>query len=98
SLRQNLEENTNETKEHCLRMKNLSLRFGQLLNLNDSRLEELGLLALLHDIGKRASRPSSSRRESLRFNSCPNLSDKFFILRQCSLVSLVFSSRFCLKD
>jgi diguanylate cyclase (GGDEF)-like protein/PAS domain S-box-containing protein len=52
SLGKALEEKDYETEEHTRRMKKYSLLFGQLLKLQDSRLDELSLLSKLHDIGK----------------------------------------------
>ncbi|KAB3530486.1 diguanylate cyclase [Alkaliphilus pronyensis] len=52
SLRKTLEERTHETDEHSSRLMTLSLCLGQKLGLNDNQLNELSLLAALHDIGK----------------------------------------------
>jgi len=52
SLGKALEERDYETEEHTRRMKKYSLLFGQALKLPDSKLDELSLLATLHDIGK----------------------------------------------
>ncbi|MCF8001965.1 MAG: diguanylate cyclase [Halanaerobiales bacterium] len=41
-----------ETKAHTKRMGNLSKKFGKKLNLSNSELNKLSLLATLHDIGK----------------------------------------------
>ena len=43
---------SNETKEHALRMTSLAFNLGERLNLNHEKLNELNLLATLHDIGK----------------------------------------------
>ncbi len=52
SLEKTLEERDYETEEHMKRMKLLSKKMGQRLNLTQSELDELNLLATLHDIGK----------------------------------------------
>ncbi len=52
SLRKTLEERTHETEEHCLRIKTLSIQLAKRMGLSDGQLDELGLLSLLHDIGK----------------------------------------------
>lgn len=52
SLESTLQEKTYETKEHCKRMQKLALHMGHMLNLSQSELDELVLLAELHDIGK----------------------------------------------
>ena len=52
SLEKTLQEKTNETKEHAKRMEKLSLKLGNKLNLTSGELDELRLLARLHDIGK----------------------------------------------
>ena len=41
-----------ETEEHAERISNLSIRIGQRMNLSQKNLDELNLLAMLHDIGK----------------------------------------------
>ena len=43
---------SNETKEHALRMTSLAFNLGDKLNLSHEKLNELNLLATLHDIGK----------------------------------------------
>jgi len=52
SLKKALEERDYETEEHAMRMANLSLLLGKKLNFNYNELNELRLLAILHDIGK----------------------------------------------
>lgn len=52
SLIRTLYEKHSETEEHTLRIKNLSLKLGKKLGLLQDELDELELLALLHDIGK----------------------------------------------
>ncbi len=52
SLEKALEARDYETEEHGKRLKKYSLLFGQILNLPDSKLDELILLSTLHDIGK----------------------------------------------
>lgn len=43
---------SNETKEHAIRVEKLAIKLGQKLNLNYEQLNNLSLLATLHDIGK----------------------------------------------
>ncbi len=52
SLKKTLEERTHETEAHAQRMNEISMRVGRILGLNDNELDELSLLAMLHDIGK----------------------------------------------
>jgi diguanylate cyclase (GGDEF)-like protein/PAS domain S-box-containing protein len=52
SLRQTLFEKSHETEEHTRRLQRLALQIGNALRLPDSTLDELTLLASLHDIGK----------------------------------------------
>ena len=52
SLRQTLFEKSHETEEHTRRLQLLALQIGNALKLPDSTLDELTLLANLHDIGK----------------------------------------------
>jgi diguanylate cyclase (GGDEF)-like protein len=52
SLKKALEERYYETEEHAMRMANLSLLIGERINLKYNELNELRLLAILHDIGK----------------------------------------------
>ncbi|MEI7615142.1 MAG: diguanylate cyclase, partial [Actinomycetota bacterium] len=52
ALEQALYEKSNETMEHTQRIKELSLKFGKKLKLHLHQLDELALLASLHDIGK----------------------------------------------
>ena len=52
SLEQSLWETTHETEEHAGRMQELALPMGRALGLSDNQLDELALLAALHDIGK----------------------------------------------
>ena len=52
SLEKALEERDYETEEHIKRMKILAERLGRELNLNIEVIDELTLLAALHDIGK----------------------------------------------
>ena len=54
SLQKSLYERSHETEAHCQRMKDLSIALGKKMNLDNDKLNELGLLALLHDIGKMA--------------------------------------------
>ncbi|MDD7793053.1 HD domain-containing phosphohydrolase [Clostridium sp. 'White wine YQ'] len=52
SLLRTLHEKHSETEQHTMRIKKLSLKLGKRLGLSEDKLDELGLLALLHDIGK----------------------------------------------
>ena len=52
SLEKALEERDYETEEHVKRMKILAEKLGRGLNLNTEVIDELTLLAALHDIGK----------------------------------------------
>ena len=52
SLKKTLEERTHETEAHAKRLKELSMKLGRLMGLYDNELDELSLLATLHDIGK----------------------------------------------
>lgn len=52
SLERTLWTRSHETEEHCQRMQQMTLKLGRLINLPDSELDNLKLLAALHDIGK----------------------------------------------
>ena len=52
SLLNTLIAKSNETKEHAIKMGNLAYDFGEKLNLSNSQIHRLSLLAALHDIGK----------------------------------------------
>ena len=52
SLKTTLYENSFETEEHSGRMTQLCKKFGEVLELPKSKIEELVVLAALHDIGK----------------------------------------------
>jgi len=52
SLKKALEERYYETEAHTRRMKKFAIMFGKALKLPDSKLDNLSLLASLHDIGK----------------------------------------------
>ena len=52
SLEKTLWARSHETKEHCQRMQEMTLVLGQAINLPESELDNLRLLATLHDIGK----------------------------------------------
>lgn len=52
SLLNSLEEKNVETKEHAQRVSQYSLALGKILNLTRSQLDELEIVASLHDIGK----------------------------------------------
>ena len=47
-----LESKSSETKEHLMEMQRLCFQFGEKLDLSLHELEELSILATLHDIGK----------------------------------------------
>ncbi len=52
SLKKSLFERSNETEEHADRMAKLCVEIGRSLGLNESELDDLKLLSMLHDIGK----------------------------------------------
>ncbi len=52
SLKKSLRELQFETEEHAERLKELALKIGVELGLTETQLNELALLAALHDIGK----------------------------------------------
>jgi len=52
SLERAVREKTHEKEDHIRRLQELALRMGRRLKLSDSQLDELMLLAALHDIGK----------------------------------------------
>lgn len=52
SLEKTLWTRSHETREHCQRMREIAQKIGQAINLPDSELDNLKLLAALHDIGK----------------------------------------------
>lgn len=52
SIKATLFERSQETEEHAERLAKLSLDMGAKLNLPQTKLDELELLAILHDIGK----------------------------------------------
>ena len=52
SLERTLWEKSNETEEHAARLKNLAIEIGKKINLPSNMLDDLMLLASLHDIGK----------------------------------------------
>ncbi len=47
-----LQQKSQESKDHSERMKRLAINLGEKINLSNSELEKLSLLAVLHDIGK----------------------------------------------
>jgi len=55
SLKKALRERDYETDEHVKRMEKYAMTFGKILKLTDSELDNLNLLATLHDIGKIAT-------------------------------------------
>ena len=52
SLQQVLHEKSHETKEHAQRLQEMAKKIARRLSLSNTEADELGLLALLHDIGK----------------------------------------------
>jgi HD-GYP domain-containing protein (c-di-GMP phosphodiesterase class II) len=52
SLRKTLFERSHESEEHTYRLRELALQLGHTLGLSDGELDQLSLLATLHDIGK----------------------------------------------
>ncbi len=52
SLKQTLSESDYETEEHVERTREMAARLGKAMNLSDSDIGKLELLAVLHDIGK----------------------------------------------
>ena len=52
SITRTLFEKESEPEEHTIRVRNMVLEIGKLLNLSKSELDNLSLLAALHDIGK----------------------------------------------
>jgi HD-GYP domain-containing protein (c-di-GMP phosphodiesterase class II) len=52
SLEKTLFEKSFETEEHAHRLLNASMKIGREMGLTDSELDDLGLLAVLHDLGK----------------------------------------------
>jgi diguanylate cyclase (GGDEF)-like protein len=52
SLRKALSERTHETEEHSSRMRLLALELGRMIGLSPNTLDDLAILASLHDIGK----------------------------------------------
>lgn len=52
SLEQTMWTRSHETREHCQRIQNMALQVGKAIKLSSSELDDLNLLAALHDIGK----------------------------------------------
>jgi diguanylate cyclase (GGDEF)-like protein/PAS domain S-box-containing protein len=52
SLQRTVQERSLEMGEHAVRLKNVALDLGRAVALPDDKLDELSLLAMLHDIGK----------------------------------------------
>ncbi|MGM0688866.1 MAG: HD domain-containing phosphohydrolase [Bacillota bacterium] len=52
SLQKLLEEKTEETVEHAVRINNYATEMGRIIGLTSTELHELTLLAALHDLGK----------------------------------------------
>lgn len=68
SLQETLWTRSCETEEHCQRMQDMAKLMGKALNLSDNELNNLMLLAALHDIGKIAI-PNSILDKSLQLTS-----------------------------
>jgi diguanylate cyclase (GGDEF)-like protein/PAS domain S-box-containing protein len=58
SLEETLLERSYETREHTTRMKNIAALFGKSMGLQENEMDELSLLASLHDMGKIAIKDS----------------------------------------
>ncbi len=54
SLQRTVQEKSLEMGEHAMRLKSMALDVGRAAGLPDDKLDELSLLAMLHDIGKLA--------------------------------------------
>lgn len=52
SLKKSLSQSDFETEEHAERTKDMAIKLGKKLGLNDDEQSKVGLLAVLHDIGK----------------------------------------------
>jgi len=52
SLERTLYEKSLETRDHAERLKKLSQKIGEIINLPNNKVDELSLLSTLHDIGK----------------------------------------------
>lgn len=65
TLQATLFEKSMETEKHAERLKEYCLEMGRALKLSDKELDELSLLAVIHDIGKVAI------RESILQKPCP---------------------------
>jgi len=52
SIMATMYERSQETEEHAKRLAVISKRIGQKMNLSQENIDELGLFAMLHDIGK----------------------------------------------
>jgi len=59
-----LYEKSNETAEHTARIKELAIKLGKYIKLSSNQLDELSLLAALHDIGKVAIPEAILRKKS----------------------------------
>ncbi|MFW6386940.1 MAG: HD domain-containing phosphohydrolase [Bacillota bacterium] len=52
SLKETLYQSSHENYEHCQRLKQMVRRLGESLDLSEEKLEDLEMLAEIHDIGK----------------------------------------------
>lgn len=63
SLKETLNEITNETFQHCERLKELALKLGKVMKVPEYQLIDLELLAELHDLGKVAISENIIKKE-----------------------------------
>ena len=63
SMQKTLSEKSHETEEHALRLKENCRKIGLLLGLSNNEINDLELVALLHDIGKIAISDSILNKE-----------------------------------
>ena len=74
SLKQTFHNNTCETKEHCERLKKLSVKLGKEIHLEEHLINDLKLLAEMHDIGKVAvSKKIINKKGKLTDNEWNNI-------------------------
>jgi len=64
TLKKTLNETSHENYAHCQRIKNLTEKLGEKLNLSEEKIIELKLLAELHDLGKVAIKDSILEKEA----------------------------------
>ncbi len=74
SLKKTLFNHTNETEEHTERVSKIALAIGNKMRLSERRLDELKLLAVLHDIGKVAiQKTPSADNEQFDLEDCSDM-------------------------